>query len=666
MSDGGGQWKDFGGYWDSTNSTMYTNIYVYAWVAGAYSVAKNFWTDEARTAAVTSRQGGTDGRVGGYFHGDYNIEIRASDDTTVLEQIPNVHLSKGQSFTLDFGTATPSALSNAKGQGFAVIDASNNLLSFNINENNAWKPVAEFTPAGQQIFDSVITKTMPVYNVKHTDWGAIGDGVTDDKAAIDLAITAIEAANGGILYFPTGTYKVTDFLDINNTNIIILGDGNGQSIIKASTTNAVIDYDTDDIKDKFSIIGVDIQCTQAATGTALDCVWPSTTTQLEYQNCIIRDVNVVPNRTDSATAYFSDAIKLSDAKNAIISNVFIRGNDSNVANGNGITLQGQCDFNILNSVQIRYLNTAIDVKGTTQNLIISNSGIIICNDGVDFATTSGANYYFDNIQFGSLHNKCISVTSGTPTSMIVSDCKFSKSSSSTNDWRGIDGNYDTFSITGNSFEDNGSASGTDYGVSIGSSSVNSFVIEGNVFKDIRTDGIRIAGSVVDFIICNNNISNSVNGINILIHADDFIINGNRLNTCTTGVVIAAGNSNDFTISNNNFEGCSTYITDDSGVGDKAIVGNVPPLDGTQIASASTITIPVYGTSFIITGTTNIDTINFPTHDRLVILKFQSTPTVQTTVGKLAGGAAFVATADDILTLVSISDTWYEVSRSANS
>jgi hypothetical protein len=45
------------------------------------------------------------------------------------------------------------------------------------------------------------------------DYGAIGDGTTNSTAAIQAAINAA-AVNNQLLYFPTGTYLVTDTLTI--------------------------------------------------------------------------------------------------------------------------------------------------------------------------------------------------------------------------------------------------------------------------------------------------------------------------------------------------------------------------------------------------------------------------------------------------------------------
>lgn len=59
-------------------------------------------------------------------------------------------------------------------------------------------------------------------NVK--DHGAVGDGTTDDTAAISAAIAALP--NPGVLYFPPGTYKTSGGFTIS-TPCIVLGAGGG-------------------------------------------------------------------------------------------------------------------------------------------------------------------------------------------------------------------------------------------------------------------------------------------------------------------------------------------------------------------------------------------------------------------------------------------------------
>jgi len=53
------------------------------------------------------------------------------------------------------------------------------------------------------------TQSQAVYNVKAAIFGAIGDGVADDKVAIQAALTAAGAAGGGKVYMPPGTYRIT-------------------------------------------------------------------------------------------------------------------------------------------------------------------------------------------------------------------------------------------------------------------------------------------------------------------------------------------------------------------------------------------------------------------------------------------------------------------------
>jgi hypothetical protein len=46
-----------------------------------------------------------------------------------------------------------------------------------------------------------------VFNVKDPAYSAVGDGVPDDTAAIQAALTACNAAGGGKVYWPAGTYR---------------------------------------------------------------------------------------------------------------------------------------------------------------------------------------------------------------------------------------------------------------------------------------------------------------------------------------------------------------------------------------------------------------------------------------------------------------------------
>lgn len=101
------------------------------------------------------------------------------------------------------------------------------------------------------------------FNVKDPAFGAAGDGVTDDTTAIGLAITAANAAGGGIVFFPASTsfYKVTT-LTISAANITLMGTGPVSSLIKSVSTSASIVTFTDHTSGAWKrVIGLGIQGT---------------------------------------------------------------------------------------------------------------------------------------------------------------------------------------------------------------------------------------------------------------------------------------------------------------------------------------------------------------------------------------------------------------------
>jgi hypothetical protein len=88
--------------------------------------------------------------------------------------------------------------------------------------------------------------------------------------------------------------------------------------------------------------------------------------------------------------------------------------------------------------------------------------------------------------------------------------------------------------------------------------------------------------------------------------------------------------------------------------------------GTDITSGGTITIPVLGTIFHVTGATGINTAAGASMQKLVTLIFDSTPTV--TKGnnlKMGAGGNLVATANSTLTGIWDGTNLYEVGRSVN-
>jgi len=93
------------------------------------------------------------------------------------------------------------------------------------NDGSDW---IGFQPAGSGIARSAQDKMRDFVSVK--DFGAVGNGSTDDTAAIQAAITSL-VATGGTVYFPIGEYKVTSTITWANNNIFLEGAGLGATTI---------------------------------------------------------------------------------------------------------------------------------------------------------------------------------------------------------------------------------------------------------------------------------------------------------------------------------------------------------------------------------------------------------------------------------------------------
>ncbi|MFD0717599.1 glycosyl hydrolase family 28-related protein [Paenibacillus sp. GCM10027626] len=79
--------------------------------------------------------------------------------------------------------------------------------------------------------------TVDFFNVK--DYGAKGDGVANDTAAIRAAINAA-GVNGGVVFFPVGKFLISSTLVINKPGVSLRGSSPGASVIQTNAASGDI------------------------------------------------------------------------------------------------------------------------------------------------------------------------------------------------------------------------------------------------------------------------------------------------------------------------------------------------------------------------------------------------------------------------------------------
>ena len=121
---------------------------------------------------------------------------------------------------------------------FKIIISKSGFSSFTQDSINIFALGAYFPVGTGAVATTVQTRLEIIKSV--TDFGAVGDGVTNDTAEIQAAIDVVLAAGGGTLYFPVGNYKVTSLLLTSETRL--LGAGINATFITGTTGSDIITF----------------------------------------------------------------------------------------------------------------------------------------------------------------------------------------------------------------------------------------------------------------------------------------------------------------------------------------------------------------------------------------------------------------------------------------
>lgn len=84
-------------------------------------------------------------------------------------------------------------------------------------------------------------------------YGAVGDGVTDNTAAINSAILECSSQGGGVVYFPAGDFAFTGLIHFNDPKVSVQGAGQSTTILRPQTLDSLIlvSKTTDPISETF-------------------------------------------------------------------------------------------------------------------------------------------------------------------------------------------------------------------------------------------------------------------------------------------------------------------------------------------------------------------------------------------------------------------------------
>ena len=244
-----------------------------------------------------------------------------------------------------------------------------------------------FTQAGTgATARTVDSKLKDVVSVK--DFGAVGDGTTDDTTAIQAALTSSTKS----VFFPAGRYRVTSNLT-RSGHTYLYGETMTSSILQMEGTSSFV-YTGGSAADEYNTSQLQIErlsfeCPTVAAKSVIDASWTGGSGGTS-KTLIIRDCEITGT---VAAGGFREAIRLFNARSVVIDSVRILGDRdaSPISSGSGILIEG--DSNpveiYLDKVQVYFCTNAFEIESPVEGIYINSCTVVACNRGVLASVTTG-------------------------------------------------------------------------------------------------------------------------------------------------------------------------------------------------------------------------------------------------------------------------------------
>jgi hypothetical protein len=155
-------------------------------------------------------------------------------------------------------------------------------------------------------------------------YGATGDGQTDDSRAFQKAIDALAAVGKGLLYVPSGDYRIDHCVaaSVDQWNIVIRGDGEGATSIHTYGKEGVFQFKQGNSSSHVTIRDLSFFAHRDGAGTAIAITQPEGGNQ-HNRTLLIQNVEI--RGEDRKRDYFDCGIVVLGQYRPLFSNVVFSG-----------------------------------------------------------------------------------------------------------------------------------------------------------------------------------------------------------------------------------------------------------------------------------------------------------------------------------------------------